>query len=304
MSQEHDRLRRFLFEDAPVRGHWVRLTGSWVEAREHQSLPAPVMALLGESLAAVALLSASLKFSGTLTMQLAGSEGIVSMLVTQATSPPGTRTLRGIAHLEEDHDNEGAGFADLVGGGRLVVSVEQGAGSQPWQGIVPLEGDSLAACMERYFETSEQLPTALVLAADAGAAAGLLLQKLPAPASQGEAAGADTQDVWEEAVALLATLGTDELLATEPDELLRRLFGARDLRLFAGEPVRFACRCSRERVATMLRGLGREEVDSIVAEQGAATVTCEFCRRPYRFDAVDVAALFAAGAGEGSGRLN
>jgi molecular chaperone Hsp33 len=299
-----DRLRRFLFEDAPVRGHWVRLAGSWIEAREYQQLPQPAMALLGESLAAVALLSASLKFSGTLTLQLAGSQGGVSMMVTQATSPPGTRALRGIAHLADDQDAAGAAFEDLVRGGRLVVSVEQGSGAQPWQGIVPLEGASLAACLERYFETSEQLPTALVLAADAGAAAGLLLQKLPSPGGQGEAAGADSQDIWEEVVALLGTLGGDELLATEPAELLQRLFGTRDLRLFEAEPIRFACRCGRERVAQMLKGLGQTEVDSVIAEQGAVTVTCELCRKPYRFDAVDAAQLFLPTGPGNQNRIN
>lgn len=290
---ESDRLRRFLFEDAPVRGHWVRLSRAWLEAREHQALPPPVMTLLGESLAAATLLSASLKFKGTLTLQLAGSSGAVSMLVAQATD---ARTLRGMAH-HDGSEATASQFRELVNGGRLVVSVEQGEGISPWQGIVPLDGDSLSRCLENYFEVSEQLPTMIVLAATAETAAGLLLQKLPAPESQGEGAAAAIQDVWEEATALLATLGADELVATEPQELLRRLFGAHDLRLFDAEPVRFACRCSRERVASMLRGLGPSEVDSIIAEQGAVTVTCEFCQRPYRFDAVDAQRLFLSPSG-------
>lgn len=296
----NDRLRRFLFEDAPVRGHWVRLERTWIEAREHQSLPPPVMALLGESLAAAALLSASVKFTGTLTLQLTGSTGGVSMLVAQATD---ARTLRGVAHLSEQPIAASAQFPELVNAGQLVVSVEQGEGLAPWQGIVPLDGSSLAASLMRYFEVSEQLPTVIVLAADARHAAGLLLQKLPTASGRGEAAGAEAQDLWEEAAALLATLGADELLALPPEEVLRRLFGAHDLRLFEGEPVRFACRCDRDRVAAMLRGLGQAEVDSILAEQGAVTVTCEFCQRPYRFDAVDAAQLFVPVAGEGS-RLN
>jgi molecular chaperone Hsp33 len=298
---EADRLRRFLFESAPVRGHWVRLSRAWIEAREHQSLSGPVLALLGESLAAAALLSASLKFTGTLTLQLEGSTGPVSLLVAQATD---TRTLRGVAHVGEG-DAGGEAFGDLVKGGRLVVSVEQGKGATSWQGIVPLDGQSLAQCLERYFEVSEQLPTMIVLAANAETAAGLLLQKLPTRESQGEGAAAAVQDLWEEAAALLGTLGGDELLACEPTELLRRLFGSHDLRLFDGEPVRFACRCSRERVATVLRGLGAAEVDSIIAEQGAVTVTCEFCQHPYRFDVVDAQQLFAAlPAGEGGAALN
>lgn len=298
---ETDRLRRFLFEDAPLRGHWVRLSKSWREAREHQDLPAPARALLGESLAAATLLSASLKFHGTLTLQLLGSQGAVRMLVAQATD---TRTLRGVAHVLPDAAQRGASFAEQIDGGRLVVSVEQGDGIAPWQGVVPLEGASLAGSLERYFAISEQLPTLIVLAADADTAAGLLLQKLPAPGQQGEAAAASTQDLWEEAGALLATLGAEELLATEPQELLHRLFNAHDLRLFEAEPVRFGCRCDRERVAVLLRGLGREEVESILSEQEAVTVTCEFCQKPYRFDAVDAAQLFLNAPSEGPTTLN
>lgn len=298
---ESDRLRRFLFEDAPLRGHWVRLSRSWIEAREHQPLPPPARALLGEALAATTLLSASLKFTGTLTLQLGASRGPLSMLVAQVTD---TRQLRGVAHVSDPVAAEAADFAGLIEGGRMVVTVEQGANAPNWQGVVPLEGASLAACLEDYFAVSEQLPTAIVLAADESCAAGLLLQKLPSAAEQGEVAGADTQALWEEAVALMATLGADELLGLEVEQLLKNLFGAHDVRLFEGEAVRFACRCDRERVAAMLRGLGREEVDSILAEQGAVTVTCEFCKKPYRFDAVDAAGLFLPAPTPGSPGLN
>lgn len=301
MTGQTDRLRRFLFQSAPVRGHWVRLARAWIEAREHQTLPAPVLSLLGESLAAAALLSASLKFRGTLTLQLEGSSGPVSLLVAQTTD---TRTLRGVVHMAAEAPDSRE-FRELVSGGRLVVSVEQGDGVTPWQGIVPLDGATLAQCLERYFEVSEQLPTLIVLAANAQTAAGLLLQKLPAPESQGEGAAAAVQDVWEEVVALMRTLGEDELLALEPEELLRRLFGTHDLQLFDGEAVRFACRCSHDRVASMLRGLGQDEVQSIISEQGAVTVTCEFCQRPYRFDAVDARRLFLAPVpGADPGTLN
>lgn len=298
---ETDHLRRFLFEDAPVRGHWVRLSRAWREAREHQQLPPGPLALFGEALAAASLVAASLKFKGTLTLQLLGSRGATTMLVAQATD---ARTLRGVAHLAEDAAGRGAAFADQINGGRLVISVEHGDGTVPWQGIVPLEGDSLAACLAHYFDVSEQLPTAIVLAADAETAAGLLLQKLPAADQQGEKAAAGTQDLWEEATAMLATLGADELLAIEAQELLRRLFGARDLRLFDAEPVAFACRCNRDRVAALLRSMGRDEIESILAEQGAVTVTCEFCQKPYRFDAVDAAQLFVAASTEGNASLN
>ncbi len=298
---DDDRLRRFLFEDAPVRGHWVRLSKTWEEAREHLTLPGPVMSLLGESLAAAGLFAASLKFTGTITLQLTGGTGRVNMLVAQATD---AGSLRGFAQVDAASTATGVRFQDLTGGGRLVVSVEQGDGVEPWQGVVPLVGNALSASLESYFAVSEQLPTAIVLAADAGRAAGLMLQKLPAPGSLGESEAAGVQDVWEEATALLATLQPEELLAWNADELLRKLFGSRDLRLFDGESVHFACRCSRERVSAMLQGIGKAEIDSILEEQGAVTVTCEFCQKPYRFDAVDAAQLFIAGTATAPLQLN
>lgn len=296
-----DRLRRFHFEDAPLRGHWVRLSDSWREAREHQPLQPAPLALLGEALAACSLLAGSLKFQGTLGLQLRGSQGGVSMLIVQATD---TLTVRGVVHTT-DALTPDAGFTELTRNGQLVVSVERGPGTDPWQGIVPLDGSSLAACMERYFETSEQVPTAMVLAADEHGAAGLLLQKLPTPALAGEAEEARIYAIWEEAVLRLRTLSREELLELDPEVLLQRLFSNESLRLFDGEAVKFACRCGRERVGAMLKGLGRSEVEAIVAEEGAVTVTCEFCQRPYRFDAVDVQQLFLDSPGsEGSERLN
>jgi molecular chaperone Hsp33 len=292
---EHDQLRRFLFEDAPLRGHWVRLEDAWREAREHQQLPPAVRELLGEALAATVLLAGSLKFNGTLTLQLQGGNGLVPMLVAQATSE---LTLRGVAHVDPQALDAGmaddADFAALVGDGQMVISVEQGEGASPWQGIVPLVGSSLSACLEQYFEASEQVATSVSLAASDFSAAGVLLQKLPTPGGPGEAGEAQLRDLWEEAAAMLATVDREELLAREPDDLLARLFPSHDLRLFEGSPVGFACRCGRERVATMLQSLGRAEIDSILEEQGTVTVTCEFCQRPYSFDAVDAGQLFLA----------
>jgi molecular chaperone Hsp33 len=290
---ESDVLRRFLFEDAPLRGHWVRLEDAWREAREHQQLPPAVRELLGEALAATVLLAGSLKFNGTLTLQLQGGNGLVPMLVAQATSD---LTLRGVAHVDPQALDAGTAddalFTALVGDGQLVISVEQGEGASPWQGIVPLVGNSLSACLEQYFEASEQVATSVVLAASDFSATGVLLQKLPTPGGPGEAEEAQVHDLWEEAAAMLATVDREELLAREPDDLLARLFPSHDLRLFEGSPVSFACRCGRERVATMLQSLGRAEIDSILDEQGAVTVTCEFCQQPYTFDAVDAGQLF------------
>jgi molecular chaperone Hsp33 len=290
-----DTLRRFLFEDAPLRGHWTALEETWLQAREHQLLPPPVRDLLGEALAAAALLAGSLKFDGTLTLQLRGGTGRVSMLVAQATS---SLTLRGVAHVNEDESVVAAGedLRALVGEGQLVITVEQG-GAQNWQGVVALDGADLASCLERYFEVSEQLPTRVVLGADARRATGILLQKLPGTSGTGEAGDALRQQMWEEAGLLLSTLGKEELLALDAQPLLERVFAGHVVRLFDGDAVRFACRCRRERVARMLESLGREEIEGILAEQGGVTVTCEFCKKPYTFDAVDAAQLFAGDAG-------
>jgi molecular chaperone Hsp33 len=304
---EQDKLRRFLFENAPMRGHWVRLESSWRAAREHQHLAPPVRDLLGEALVATTLLAGALKFKGTLTLQLSGGTGLVSMLIAQCTNE---LALRGVAHMAETkagvsadteldanlHESRlaAATFAELAGKGQLIVTVEQGEGAPPWQGIVPLEGDCLAACLERYFEASEQLPTRIVLAANVNHAAGMLLQKLPTPNGAGEADEARLQEQWDEASLFVTTVTGEELLGAEPGRLLQNVFAEQDLRLFEGEPVRFGCRCGRARVASMLQSLGRQEVDSIIAEQGAVTVTCEFCRAPYRYDAVDAELLFHA----------
>ena len=288
--REVDRLRRFLFENAPLRGHWLRLEDAWVQARAHQSHPPAVTQLLGEALAATSLLAAALKFRGTLTLQIRG-EGPLSLLITQCTHE---QDLRGVAQLREDVVvADGATLTELVGAGRLVVTVDTEGDAPAWQGIVPLTGTTLAECLEAYFETSEQLPTRIVLAADEHRAAGLLLQKLPTPESAGEGEAGRLRDLWDEAALLLGTLAGRELLDTEAALLLQRLFAEYDLRLFDGEAVRFRCRCSPERVAGLLQSLGEQEIRELLAEQGLVTVTCEFCHRPYRYDGIDVAQLFA-----------
>jgi molecular chaperone Hsp33 len=292
---EQDRLRRFVFESAPMRGNWVRLGQSWREAREHQQLSPAVISLLGEAFAATSLLAGSLKFKGALTLQLSGGTGLISLLIVQCMHD---LSLRGVAHMAESEALLGTTtptFAELVGGGQLIVTAEQGDSAPPWQGIVALEGDCLARCLERYFAISEQLPTRMVLAANADHAAGMLVQQLPTRASDEASMQVPSHASWDEASAFIATVKSEELLALEPAQLLVRLFASEDLRLFDGEKVRFACRCSRDRVASMLQSLGQSEIEAIIAELGAVTVTCEFCRRPYRYDAVDVSQLFHAG---------
>jgi molecular chaperone Hsp33 len=282
-------LRRFVLEAQPLRGQWVRLGPAWRELRACRSYPPVVASLLGEAATAAVLLAATLKFEGTLTLQFAGS-GRVRLLVAQCTD---RFQLRAVAH-HDLAETEAVDFAGLVGAGRLVVTVQSEQTTANYQGIVPLEGENLAACLERYFESSEQLPTRLMLAADGGRAGGLLLQKLPAAAVGAEGSGALLQQAWEDLRRGLDSLSPEQLLSADAEDSLRRVFGAHDCRLFGPTPVRFACRCSSTRVASLVRSLGEAEARAALASEGALTVTCEFCGCDYRYDAVDIAQLFAA----------
>jgi molecular chaperone Hsp33 len=302
-APSRDEVRRFIVENRPVRGHWVRLEGAWRELRAHRDYPQPVRELLGQAVAASVLLAATLKFRGQLTLQLQGN-GAVSLLVAQCTHD---YRLRAVARFDEAavaalapsaagaHGGKPAGevFRSLVGSeGRFAVTVEADERSVRYQGIVPLSGDSLADSLEAYFARSEQLPTRVLLAADGDRGAGVLVQKLPE-----EAASDDTQmrEVWEEAERGIERLSPEDLLQCPVEELLGRGFAAQDMRLFRGAPVQFECRCSHGRVTSLLRALGPDEVRDVLKEQGSVTVTCEFCHRPYRFDQGDVDALFEDG---------
>jgi molecular chaperone Hsp33 len=301
-TQPGDVVRRFIVENQPVRGHWVRLEEAWRELRAHKEYPEPVRELLGQAVAASVLLAATLKFNGTLTLQLRGT-GAVKLLVAQCTHD---FRLRAVANFDEaavagvsSESQGGAAFRRLVGSeGRVVVTIESEEKSQRYQGIVPLTGASLADSLETYFASSEQLPTRVLLAADNERGVGVLVQKLPDPANADES---DMKAVWEDAQRGIERLNTTDLLLRPVEELLERGFADHDMRLFKGAPVQFECRCSEGRVSSLLRALGEEEVRDVLKEQGAVTVTCEFCHRPYRFDAVDVEALFADRAGDGSG---
>jgi molecular chaperone Hsp33 len=284
-------LRRFILERHPVRGFWVRLDGAWRELRGHQRYPPAVESLLGEAVTASLLLAATLKFQGTLTLQLAG-DGLVNLLVAQCTHE---FVIRAVARFDDGIDGPVA-FRQLTGDGRMTVTIEAEERSSRYQGIVALQGTTLAECLENYFATSEQLPTRIALAADSVSAGGLLSQKLPAAGNQGEALAAVSQEVWEGLQPRLAALDASLLRLGSAEQVLQGVCGEHDCRLFQGSPVHFACRCSEGRVAGLLRSLGSAEMRSIVAEQGAVTVTCEFCGRPYRFDAIDVERLFTDGA--------
>lgn len=275
-----DSLHRFLFEQLPVRGEIAHLDASWRAALEQVDYPAVVRDLLGEAMAAVVLLASTIKFEGGLTLQLQGGNP-VTLLVVQCTDG---LNLRGIAHWNDPLPDEGASLRELVGDeARLAVTIEQKQRNERYQGIVPLEGETLAECFEQYFLRSEQLPTRLFLAANERCAAGMLLQVMPG--------NDDTRDAWQHVTTLGETVKTDELLELDARTIIHRLYNEDDVRLFEASPVAFRCSCSRERTAGMLRALGEAEVRDILAEQGKVEVGCEFCGRKYVFDAVDVEAL-------------
>jgi molecular chaperone Hsp33 len=295
---ESDRVRRFALERHPIRGHAARLSRSWLELREHQDYPPAVQQLVGEAVGAVVLLAATLKFDGTLTLQLQG-KGLVSLLVAQCTHDFRVRAMARHEPLGDD-----AGFRALAGEGQIVVTVEATDRASSYQGVVPISGDSLAESLEAYFVRSEQLPTRVVLAATPEVVAGMLVQRIPGEGGTKSVDPTALEAAWMKADHAMSSLSPASLLEDDVEQRLVEMFGVDEVRMFAGHDLRFECRCSRERVANVLRSLGVDEVRSVIAEQGAVTVTCEFCQRPYKFDSIDVEALFADSAPQGSDSIN
>jgi molecular chaperone Hsp33 len=303
-----EQVQRFVFDGRPVRGQWVGIGQGWRDLRQFREYSPPVQELLGQAVCASLLLASTLKFKGTLTLQLQGS-GAVGLLVAQCTHD---FRYRALARAQGD----GAAtsltpevFRWLVGEeGRLTVTIEAEERELRYQGVVPLTGHSLATCLETYFASSEQLPTRVRLAADANGAAGLLVQRLPGVGgSAADYADDEAGTAWGDAQASLEAVTAADLLHFTGEELLMQDFRQHDVRILAGVPAKFECRCDSERVAGMLRGLGQEEVREVLKEQGAVTVTCDFCNRPYAYDAAAIDALFAdteAGRepGRGSGQ--
>jgi len=307
-SGEHrviDLVQRFVVEQQSVRGQFVRLGPAWLALREHADYPEPVRRLLGEAVSAAVLLASTLKFEGELTLQLQGNGG-VRLLVAQCTHD---FRVRGVARFDRERTSDDADFVSLAGEGTIVVTIETGKQASRYQGIVPIGGGSLAASLEHYFENSEQLPTRVVLGADDFGTAGLLVQRMPGQggvAGEGLSLEAEADRTFAAACEAMVGVHSDELLVRPAAELMRRTFAGLDLRLHGSHAVNFRCRCSAERVEGMLRSLGASEVESIVTEQGQVTVTCEFCHKPWGFDAVDVSRLFGAAADQppGSSAVN
>jgi len=271
--KEQDCLRRFLFEELGVRGEWLRLEASWQKAKQYQKLSVGVQEKLGHALASAVLLSATIKYDGSMILQAQGN-GDLKALVAQATHD---RKIRVLARADENMAS--GSLSEMMGEGRLVITVEPDQG-EPYQGIVSLEGDSLADVITRYFVQSEQLETRVWLFATETQVAGLFLQALPAQEN-------DEAD-WERISALANTVTEQEMLTLDCEEMLFRLFNEEKVRVFEPEPVTFECGCSTKKIEKTLISLGKNELNSIFLERELIEVDCDFCGKQYTFDKVDV----------------
>lgn len=273
-----DTLRRFMLERTQVRGGWVHLDQSWQTMLQRSDYPAFVQAVLGEALSAAVLLSATIKHSGSLILQIRG-DGPIHLLVVQAT-PQGE--VRGLAQW--NRNAAGTHLCDLFGNAQIAITVEAPNNSERYQSLIPMEGDSLAQALEAYFARSEQLPTRLWLTANARSAAGLLLQRLPRELAH--------EEDWQRASCLLDTLTHEELQELDAEAVIYRLFHEEEPRLFDPTPIQFHCDCSRTRAERAVLSLGQAEAEALVKERGKIQITCEFCNTNYTLDAIDVRQLF------------
>ena len=299
----------FVCDGAPVRGEIVSISTAWQAVLARRNDPPVIRQILGDFVAAATLLSASLKFDGTLIIQ-AQSKGPISLLVVECSS---NLTMRATVKLsveptEIDPNTTLADLLDAANTGRLVITLdptERQPGQPPYQGIVALQQDhngtavpvkNAAEAIMLYMRHSEQLETRIWLASNELVVGGLLLQRLPNSGGHVHLDPQAAAEGWSRIQALGETITTDELLELSPETTLRRLFlnesSEAGVRAFPTRPVKFACRCSRLKVADVLRMLGEEEVNSILAEQGAVETGCEFCGKAYRFDAVDCIQVF------------
>lgn len=288
MQNNQDTLQRFVFENTPVRGNLVNLTQTLQQALNKQQLPAGLRISLGELMAASALLAATLKMNGSLVLQIQ-SKGLLKLLVVECTSDVGTALkIRATAKWSGEIEDNQTLF-ELIEQGQFMITLDPKEGGQAYQGIVPLEGDSISSVLENYMLRSEQIDTKIWLCCDGDSAAGMLIQKLPETMNQ----TTQTQDLdlWNRVGYLAGTVTDDELLHLPTETLLTRLFNEEDVRLFEASDTQFYCSCTRESVANMLRMLGNEELTGIIEERGNIDVNCDFCNAHYTFDKVDAVQL-------------
>jgi molecular chaperone Hsp33 len=279
MPAHNDVVMPFVFEGLPIRGAIIQLQKSWHRMLLGHSYDQPVLETLGHSAAASALIAQSLKFDGSITLQINGNGPLV-MLVMQCTS---NLELRGMASARQLDDD--IAFSDLVQKARCAITVDAGAMERPYQGIVEVSGDSLADSLEDYYRRSAQIPTHLQLVSDRNCCGGILLQQMPGEQSP-------LADDWRRVGLLAATLRVHDLADGLAPSLLSRLFAEDDLRVFRPREAQFRCRCSRRRSEHVLKLLGEQDTRDLLAEQGRIEVTCEYCGRTRTFDSIDVSQLF------------
>ena len=277
----------FVFESLPVRGALVQLEITWQRMQRDHDYPDPVAEVLGHAAAATALIAQSLKFDGTITLQI-NSEGPLGMLVMQSTH---NLDLRGIASAQDVAGD--MAFSDLVTGARCAVTVDSGAMERPYQGIVTISPDSLAASLENYFAQSVQVPSHLHLECNEAVCGGFLLQQMPEKSPM-------LEDDWLRLGFLAKTLRAQDLAGGASHDLLHNIFAEDDVRAFKPREARFRCRCTQQKVEEVLRLLGEEETRAACEEQGRVEVTCEYCGRLRIFDVVDVTRVFTEQVVSGS----
>lgn len=269
-----DASTRFLFEDADVRGEVVQLRSAFADLTGEQSYGESTKQLLGQFVAAAVLISNNLKYSGRIILQ-ARSQASLKLVMVECTSDC---DIRGIAQGDTQREVEDP--TTLIEGGQLVITIERDGG-QRYQGIIALEGGSLARSLDLYFLQSEQLSTRFWLATEGEHVAGLMLQQLPAQIMQ---SAEDRATQWHDITVLTDTTTDVELLDLQPQTLLHRLFHEFEVRVYEPKPVRFQCSCSKERCLGALETITNEEIAEILAEQGAITMNCEMCGTTYRFE--------------------
>lgn len=281
-----DTLHRFTFSDAPVRGEIVGLSNSLQTLLANATYPAPIQGLLAEMAAATALLTATLKFEGEISLQIQG-KGPMNYAVVSSTHE---LNYRGVARWDESLPSLPDRFSELCAQSVLVITITPDEGER-YQGVVALDQETFAACLENYFQQSEQLLTRVFLFAqtEGGAAAGgMLLQVLPASA---EATATNEADEFNHFATLAETLTAEEMLNLPVQTVLHRLYHEHDIELFDAEPVAFKCTCSKERSAAALRNIEKAELLSIVEQEGSVNMNCQYCHAEYRFDAIDIEAI-------------
>lgn len=293
--QSKDLLHRFLFDDCDIRGEIITLSDSYREVLSHNPQQPAIHRLLGEFLAAVGLLSSTVKLEGKIILQARG-DGAISTIMAECNHH---NNLRGIVRLNSEIELSeelalNGNLQQLLGNGVLVITIEPqrsenfGGTIERHQGIVPMDAEHLAGCLEHYFQQSEQLATRMWFAANQDSVTGFLIQALPQQLITNDD---DNRDKWETIVTLADTVKNEELLELDHPTLLYRLFNEHPLRLYEPKTLRFACSCSRERSASALLSIGKEEVESLLIEKGSVDIDCQFCNQHYHFAAEEIRKL-------------